>query len=523
MKSYKNALISTKSYGEIQALDYRPTMRSSAVFPLLHKPNRLLSIYTFMGYWLSKKNIAVVTALLTVRDKFGEKLMVRSIEITDSRAFEILSCDVLKNPSREFSGSVEIEIFSAVDMVFPYPAITFALKGVNGLTFVHTCGRIYNDFDDVKANNEQLVSETGFDLYIGKDWTPFFSFVNGPVSIENEIIELEYINEANERVIRSIEIDRIPPYGLGWINLDPGKEAELSCGLNRLCVKIKHNFKGFFPRFIAGNVMREFEDVSLTHSFYDTSNDCTSAALWKNPNVDDYEDSAIVIPFDAEFPTIELAVYPNFSRSPVKLSFELFASSGQLICSQISNVKIGTGADRLAYVDIIEMFADYKASVPKGMVRIVCLGDGTVPARMKFGLNFCSPSGNTNLPSNVCFNAEPPNEKLLRKPGTFRWCAIFDVNSQKIYLHNSSFLKCAFRDAEIDICVYRSCDEKRLNFNAALPYNGTIEILRDRADAIGEFLFGSIGWITFRCSSPFVSGYYITDFGKGVVGADHLY
>ena len=82
----------------------------------------------------------------------------------------------------EFTGSAEIEIFSAVDMVFPYPAITFALKGLNGLTFVHTCGRIYNDFDDLNANTEQEVKETGL-IYILVLHT-IFSFVNGPIEIK---------------------------------------------------------------------------------------------------------------------------------------------------------------------------------------------------------------------------------------------------------------------------------------------------------------------------------------------------
>jgi len=164
-----------------------------------------------------------VTALVTVRNKDGEKVSVQSIEVVDVRSFEITSTDLVVNPNEDFTGSVEIEIFSAVDMVFPYPAITFALKGKNGLTFVHTCGRIYNNFDDLNANSEQLVSETGFDLYIGKGYTPFFSFVNGPIAINNETVELEYIDETDSPVTQSVKIESVPPYGLGWIVLNQEK------------------------------------------------------------------------------------------------------------------------------------------------------------------------------------------------------------------------------------------------------------------------------------------------------------
>ena len=65
----------------------------------------------------------------------------------------------------------------------------------------------------MKSNNEQTVAETGFDIYIGKDFAPFF-FWNGPVAIKNKEIELEYISQNNERVIKEIKIDDVKPFGL---------------------------------------------------------------------------------------------------------------------------------------------------------------------------------------------------------------------------------------------------------------------------------------------------------------------
>ena len=191
MKSYKNHLLSTKSYGEIQSNFHRPVMRSSAAFPLIHKPGKLSSIYTFMGYWLRKRNINLITVLATVRTVDGKKIASKSLEVNDVKSYVITSFDVLEDYEKEFIGSIELEIFSAVDMVFPYPAITFGIKGLNGLTFVHTCGRIYNDIEDMKSNSEQTVPETGFDVYNGSSYTPFFAFVNGPIAIENKEIELE--------------------------------------------------------------------------------------------------------------------------------------------------------------------------------------------------------------------------------------------------------------------------------------------------------------------------------------------
>ena len=77
---------------------------------------------------------------------------------------------------------------------------------------------------------------------------------------------------------------------------------------------------------------------------------------------------------------------------------------------------------------------------------------------MKFGLNFHKPTSDTNLPSNICFNANVPNEKLLLKSGTFRWCTIFDAFQKFIYI--THHLSSGFNDAEIFIEVYREMDGK---------------------------------------------------------------
>ena len=525
MKSNQQHLTSTKSFGEFQDLNYRPTMRSSAVFPIVHKPGKIISIYTFMGYWLRKRSIPMVTALVTLRNESGEKKNVQSIAVNQTKSYEILSTDLIEDHHEEFYGSVEIEIFSAVDMVFPYPAITFAIKGTNGLTFVHTCGRIYNDFDDLQENTDQKVAETGFDLLVGEDYAPFFFFFFGPIPIKNKKIKMVYIAQTAARVTKKMTISDVEPYGLCWVNLDFASDPNLSGGSEKVCVKVNHDFEGFFPRFVAGNVFGNFEDISLTHSYYDTSTDKTDDAIWHNPSISEFEDGYASIPFDTDFSKIELAVYPNnaHSKTPVNLKFELYGFDGEFISSKNGNVEIGSTEDKLSYIDLLSLFEDYLSSVPKGMVKLVCNGAGSTPARMKFGLNFCKPSGKKNLPSNICFNAELPNVKFLKKPGTFRWCAIFDAPTQKIYLHNTSFVKEGFKEAQIEVEVCRSKDNEKFKWSITIPYNGTRELLFDHSDAITEFLDDSVGWVTFSCSSPFIYGYYITNRNEGVVGADHIY
>lgn len=523
MKSYKNHLIDTKSYGYNQSLNYRPIMRSSAAFPLIHKPGKIISLYTFMGYWLKKRTIPLVSVLVTVRNSNGKKINKKSFEVDTVKSFVITSSNLLENSNKKFLGSVELEIFSAIDMVFPYPAITFGLKGKNFLNYVHTCGRIYNDFEDLNSNEEQIVAETGFDLYTGKQYQPFFAFVNGPIPIENQQLKIEYINTSGQKITKKKIIKKINAYGLGWVKLLEKEKLSKNMKNQKLCVKIQHNFKGFFPRFVAGNVYKNFQAVSLTHSYYDTSKDSSKSALWNNPSTKKFYDSVLALPYDLSFSEIELAIYPSFSYAPTNMMFELYSSSGKLVDKFKENKKIANNLTSLSYIKLLKEFAKHKKNLKSGLIKVIFDGNGVVPARMKFGLNFINAKNNSNLPSNVCFNANVPDEKLISKPRSFRWCAIFDANNQKIFLNNTSFVKKGFKDAEIKLELYRQTDSEKLEWKINMPYNSSTEIISVYREKIKKFLKDNIGWISFSCSTPFITGFYVVDYGKGFVGADHLY
>ena len=83
----------------------------------------------------------------------------------------------------------------------------------------------------------------------------------------------------------------------------------------KLTVKIKHKFKGFFPRFVAGNVYNNFSDISLTHTYYDTSLDQTKSQSTKI-QTKKYFDSVISVPFDKNFEGVEVNL-SKFCKNPL--------------------------------------------------------------------------------------------------------------------------------------------------------------------------------------------------------------
>jgi len=80
-----------------------------------------------------------------------------------------------------------------------------------------------------------------------------------------------------------------------------------------------------------------------------------------------------------------------------------------------------------------------------------------------------------------------------------------------------------FKKAEIKAIICRNIDDKITSFSFKINANGTYEVFTNFGNQIKEFIGNSIGWISFESNSPFLSEYYITENGKGVVGADYLF
>ena len=145
MKSYQAHLSST-SFKNPQVLKKNQVLRSSAIFPFII--NRSLDTkILFMGYWLLKRNIKNVILKINIRSKEGNIINRRLTKIREVKAFSISVKKILNLQSKNFeqTGSIELEILSKVNMVYPYPAVVVNYEGKNSSTVVHTCGRIFNN------------------------------------------------------------------------------------------------------------------------------------------------------------------------------------------------------------------------------------------------------------------------------------------------------------------------------------------------------------------------------------------
>ena len=197
MKTYSQHLSGTGQTANIDIVR-KPILRSSAIFPFMIN-NKIDNKFLLLGYWLIKRDIKEVLLLITIRSKSGE-IIFRNKKIIDQvKAYKFSVKKLLNYKSGNFIGSIEFEVFSTHDLFYPYPACVLEASSKDCSTFVHTCGRIYNDFEDLSNNSNFKPPESGFDILPDKTVKNYFSFVNGATEIKNEILEVTLINHKGKK------------------------------------------------------------------------------------------------------------------------------------------------------------------------------------------------------------------------------------------------------------------------------------------------------------------------------------
>jgi hypothetical protein len=293
-----------------------------------------------------KRNIPDVALIITLRNTDGT-ILLRKIEIIDvAKAFSIslnsLLDEINFNNKTNFIGSIETEFNTTRDMVFPYPALVLEYYNKDFNTCVHTLGRIFNDIEDLKENNESIVPETGFDIHATNDLRSFLSFVNGPIENTNGHIEYVITNSKSEKFNGDFDIGKINPFETKLLFFDehiPNLSEFLND--NSGSISIKHNFEGFYPRFLVGNIQKSFPSVSFTHSYYDCTSCTSDTDYWSRQNTD-HHDSSIYIPlFEGNNMFTNLILYPNLSPSDFTLQIDIHDKNGKKIYenSDFLNVK----------------------------------------------------------------------------------------------------------------------------------------------------------------------------------------
>lgn len=526
MKTYQQHLADTQSHQKAFQSNRKPVYNGSAIFPVFHTQNQQTRIL-FMGYWMVKKKINEIGLLVSLRNQYGDLIYRYSEQIMNPAAKEIELIDLLNKSDwldKEFIGSIELEVFSSRDLIFPYPA--FVVNYYNNLSsaVVHSTGRVYEKTTDF-LKKEDNVKEAGFDLIGTKDIVSFFTFVNGNLSLEDITLELEFINANNESDSIDIFFDKIRPYQTMKVVLNDYFDLNNFLGGKTGTIKIKHPFTSFFPRFIAGNYHKRSQAVGVTHTFYDNSENESPTAYWENIDRELMYDSAVFIPlFLSQNEYTLLQFYPIYSPSIHSIDLIFYSARGEQLF-KIENFKLikkdSSNFQSLDFKQILEENRQDNTEKVSGVLIVKSWDENKIPTRLKYGLNVGLKNKSLDIPTNICFASQISNLSILKKKGTFKWFPLIGSSNSMAIIQNASFLKKYSKPANIRLNYYSKDKDISLVEERVLAPFEQVKILYD--DKLIEKFNDETIWITVISDNPFVNAWYFTVNQSGVVGGDHSF
>lgn len=494
--------------------------RSSAIFPVIETPT-IHSRLLFMGYWFLKRNIQEIGCQVTSRSKSGEKIMRSYFKIDQPKAYRMELKDFLPPETENFEGSLEIEFFSTQNLVFPYPAVVVNYYGPHFSTVVHSAQRVYNNFEDLKKNSVSKVKEAGFNIYQSDNLTSFFTIINGPQALKNRSIEMEIFNSKQEVLKKTIPLAEIAPYQTLFIYPNEHVDLDKFLGGRVGTCRLQFDVDWIFPRVLAGNRQNDPSAITITHTYYDCSEQASPSDYWR-PDEQGWLPATLMIPVERadEFFT-NVYFYPIYSPSRFFIDAEIYDELGQKVAEKKELLEIHKHSS-FAPVPVSDLIKNLPALKRFGCRLIARTAEGEkLPARIKLGLDTGTLRA-SSTPSNICTNLQPFNPDLLNKKSSFKWLPLLaDRAHSSIWLMNSSPLADHHLSAEVTIRFYREQDSTFLERNLLILPQGFVTFDTEADSELLEFFGGKIGWATIITSNPYLTTYYLTYDAQGVVGGDH--
>ncbi|MFC5405005.1 hypothetical protein [Cohnella soli] len=529
MRSYRNHLSHTNA-PEAGRIDRKPTLRSSAIFPVFQSEG-LSTRICFLGYWMVKRGISEIHSVLTLRSDKGRIIRRSSAIIREPKAYRIELEDLLSSGDGnegvttpvEFAGSLEIEFFSSRDLVYAYPAVVVNYYGPSFGSVVHTAQRVYNDAEDRNANREAAVAEAGFNVYADGDREPFFSFVNGFEPVKGGSIRMRFHNDKNEVLDHDITVPFLAPYETTTIY--PDRHLDLQGFLNGKpgTARIAFDVDWVFPRIIAGNIQHSKQAVSVTHTYYDCSSRTGQDDYWNDPE-EGWHPASMLIPVSLEAERFtRVNFYPIYSPSRLEIDIELYDEHGRLLGRKPAAHQVSPTDNRLQTLDLGGICSELgvDSSRPLGANLIARPVQGSrLPTRLKVGLDYGL--NEQSLPCNICKSMDVYNPMLENKMSSFHWAPVIaDQADGIVWILNSGPRIPYERHASITLSFYREKDTATIVRNYVLPPNGFLQWRLSEDETLMDFFGGTIGWYVCMSDNPHVKTYYLCESVSGIVGGDH--
>ena len=382
MTNYKQTYqhLVTSLRGSYEDLEYMPVFRASAIFPAFHNLSFTTKLSCF-NYWKHKNNCEDVGILVTLRDALGTKIgrVFHQLQL-DTYDFHVSS--LLENES-DFSGSVEIEIFSNQDLKFQFPAVSCFYCSPLGVSYVHSAQRVYNHLDDEKRGAALNNRQTAFDV-LPDLGASFVHVLNGPHAVVDSELNVEELDAHGRKIdCAPIPINLLPPYGLQTIDLT--KYAAKDNRLPGHTFKITAPLSGIHCRFVVGNAESNNDWYSVTHSYPDFSN--SRDIILDSLEGDEVYAIAPITLLDGV--DTDVVLYPVYGCETLTIEL-LMSVHGRQSAAILSTYKWNPQKGTQLRVPISQLYKDSTDAAPSSdhFVFLKMRSEGGTPSRVTYGLNY---------------------------------------------------------------------------------------------------------------------------------------
>jgi hypothetical protein len=254
------------SFRDNMAGRHGEVLRSSAIFYFLSDSNTKSTV-SILNYWKFKRGIEV-SILATLRNMAGEAVQKTSLVFENGNVINF-------SPFFEsgFEGSVEIEVFSEMNMVIPYSAIVCCYETKKGFTVVHGYARAYSAKEQEEGRMLTNGKEGCWTLRDNEKVSSFCVIHNGFLDVAEQEVTISVINSANKKISETIKWPELKKYESRKIypsEIFPGLTAFLGGQLGQAQFDFK--LGAGFTRMLVGNQTKDKTDLQVTHSNFDYTN-----------------------------------------------------------------------------------------------------------------------------------------------------------------------------------------------------------------------------------------------------------
>ena len=381
--------LSTSQRGSYGDLAYMPVFRASAIFYAVCSPH-INTCVGFLNYWREKNQVDGIGVMVTLRDAGGNKKLRQHRRLAEMTGLydvrELLQS--AGHNAADFSGSIELEFFSAEDLKFQFPGVSVFYRTPGGTSYVHTNQRVYNHAEDKARGSALNAWQTGFDVFAQQG--AFVFLVNGPAEYQGGSAQLVAIRANGESYSTALALPAMTPYGvykwhpcsvpglLDFMGLKPGMcKLDLPFDDIHLRLGVGHAVSAASPQEQWLTVTHSFFDGITTQDYFDTSQLQKEVCPAFIP---------FVLPADLN---LEVVLYPIYSPCTIQLTLSGYSEQGAIqFALGVGSYQSPAGGIRRLNIRQLLASAASSSDCSLYVLRFDPVDVQKLPNRITYGLNF---------------------------------------------------------------------------------------------------------------------------------------